>query len=131
MPFPILSWCGLADPNDIGAYSDSSATFKIIARFTLTAPNGGEQWVVNSNQNITWTWAGTVSQVEIAYSTNGGATYPNIIAAADNTGTYAWTVPDTITTAFKVEISDLADATAYGVSAANAQIIRLIYFEFA
>ena len=113
----------VGDPNDIGAYSDSAAYFRIIARFTLTAPNGGEQWPVNTTQNITWTSAGTVSQVEIAYSTNGGATYPNIIAATGNTGTYAWIVPDTITTAFKVEVSDLADATSYGVSAANAQII--------
>ncbi|MDD5466079.1 MAG: hypothetical protein PHP73_07075 [Candidatus Omnitrophica bacterium] len=112
----------VSDPNDIGAYKDSSVDFRITARFTVTVPNGAEKWDVGSAQNITWTWAGTVPNVKLEYSTNGGATYPNIIAATANTGSYAWIVPDTISAQFKMRISDLADATANDVSDANAKI---------
>jgi hypothetical protein len=112
----------VSDPNDSGAYDDSNADFRITARFTVTAPNGGEKWDVGSTQDITWTWAGTVPDVTIEYSVNGGATYPNIITATSNTGSYSWLVPDDITAEFKVRISDLADSTAYDVSDANAKI---------
>jgi hypothetical protein len=112
----------VSDPNDSGAYDDSNADFKITARFTVTSPNGTEKWDVGSSQNITWTWSGSVPNVKIEYSTNGGATYPNIISAPVNTGTYAWAIPDTISAEVKVKISDLADSTAYDISDANAKI---------
>ncbi|MDD5466038.1 MAG: hypothetical protein PHP73_06860 [Candidatus Omnitrophica bacterium] len=112
----------VSDPNDIGAYKDSSSDFRITARFTVTVPNGAEKWDVGSTQDITWSWAGTVPNVKLEYSTNGGATYPDIIAAAANTGSYTWVVPDTISAQFKIRISDLADATANDVSDANAKI---------
>ncbi len=112
----------VSDPDDIGAYKDSTTDFKITARFTITSPNGAEKWDVGSTQNIAWTWSGAVPTAKIEYSTNGGATYPNVIAATANTGTYAWTVPDTITAAFRVRVSDLADSTAYDISDADVKI---------
>ncbi|MFH1459976.1 MAG: hypothetical protein ABIG64_06340, partial [Candidatus Omnitrophota bacterium] len=112
----------ISDTNDPGAYDDSNASFKITAAFTVTAPNGGEMWDVNSTENITWTWQGTVSEVKIEYSKDGGASYPNIITATNNTGTYAWLIPDDITPQLRVKVSDLGDSTAYDISNANAKI---------
>jgi len=112
----------VSDPNDIGAYDISNADFRITADFTVTNPNGGENWEVNSTQNITWNWAGTVPQVKLEYSTDGGADY-SVIAAPNNTGSYAWDVPDDITDLFKVRVSDLSDSTANDVSDDNAKIV--------
>src|SRR5439155_8764 len=49
---------------------------------TVTSPNGGEFWAVSSPQTITWTATDDagVTSVDIAYSTDGGATFPNVTA---------------------------------------------------
>ncbi len=65
----------------------------------LRSPNGGEFWNPGQTYNITWTARDDVgvTGVDLYYSTDGGATYPNLIAAdLPNTGAYAWTVPSII-----------------------------------
>lgn len=74
---------------------------------TVTSPTGGESWPVGSARNITWSATDNigVANVDIAYSTNGGASFPNAIALAiPNTGSYAWTVPGTPSTTTRVRV---------------------------
>jgi len=62
---------------------------------TLTAPDGGESWAVGSVQNVTWSATDdvAVTSVDLALSRDGGASFPDTIAAGvPNTGAYAWTV---------------------------------------
>src|SRR5207249_3600492 len=59
--------------------SASSAAFSIKGALALTAPVGGEVWAVGATHNITWTTAGTLADVKLEYSTDGGVTYPNVI----------------------------------------------------
>ena len=49
---------------------------------TLTSPDGGEIWKVGSIHAITWTATDAVgvTAVTLAYSTDGGASFPNTIA---------------------------------------------------
>jgi hypothetical protein len=73
----------------------------------VTAPNGGESWTVGASQDITWTATDNVgvTAVDIAYSTDGGATYPNTIETGEaNDGTYTWTVPDDPSATCRVKI---------------------------
>ena len=96
----------------------SDADFLIRAGFDVTAPDGGEVWVVNATESITWTTYGSVSDVKLEYSTDGGSIYPNLIAATvSNTGTKAWDIPDDIASNCKVRVSDVTDANALDVSA--------------
>jgi hypothetical protein len=111
----------VSDPNDKGAYDDSNNYFRIVPDFKVTSPNGGEVWKIGSKHNITWQCKGTVPQVKIEYSTDGGANF-NIIAAAENTGSYSWIVPDSISDEFKVRVSDFSDARISDVSDSNATI---------
>src|SRR5207247_1206171 len=67
--------------SDTAVTSTSPANFKIRGALALTAPNGGETWVVGSTQTITWTKVGTLADVKLEYSTDGGVTYPNVITA--------------------------------------------------
>ncbi|MBI5168566.1 MAG: hypothetical protein HZA61_03665 [Candidatus Eisenbacteria bacterium] len=91
---------------------------------TLTSPVGGESWGIGSSHAITWTANDDIgiAGVDLAYSTDGGATYPNVIATGiANTGTYAWTVPGTPGTQLRVRVvaRDGGNNTATDQSAAN------------
>jgi hypothetical protein len=83
----------------------------------VTAPNGGESLTPGNSFNITWTATDNVgvANVDLAYSTDGGVTYPNVIATAiANSGSYAWTVPGTSTGSARVRV------TAHDVNCSSA-----------
>ncbi len=58
---------------------------------TVQSPNGGEVWIVNETEDITWT-SQNVNDVMIELSTDNGATWTTIESSVPNTGTYTWTV---------------------------------------
>jgi len=61
---------------------------------TVTSPNGGEDFQVDSIHNVTWTSSGTSGGVRIEYSINNGESWSDVIASMPNTGVYSWTIPD-------------------------------------
>src|SRR5439155_211054 len=113
----------ITDAGDATVTDVSDAAFTILAGFTLSSPNGGEVWTVGSSQNIAWTTGGSVPNVKLEYSTDGGSTYPNVIVASTpNTGTFGWTVPDTISATVRVRVSDVNNADAFRASNTNFKI---------
>lgn len=103
-----------------GSSSTTTPTYSI----TLDAPDGDETMAAGTNFEITWTdgSTGTVSFIDLWYSTDGGTTYTQIADNTNNDGTYEWTVPeiDSETVTVKVEATDLADVLASDVSEAFA-----------
>ena len=102
-----------AETNDI-----SNAVFSIVTvpTVTVTAPNGGESWMIGSLQNITWTSA-NIANVKIEYSTNNGTGWLIVIASIPATaGSYAWTIPNTLTTQALIRVSDVSNAATNDVS---------------
>jgi hypothetical protein len=78
------------------------STFPSIA---ISAPNGGETWKAGSVRAITWSASDDVgiAAVDLAYSTDGGASFPFVIAwGLTNSGSYSWTVPNTLSTGVRV-----------------------------
>jgi hypothetical protein len=74
----------------------------------LTGPAGGEAWAEGSVQNVTWSASdfSGVTAVDLALSTDGGATYPTPIATGiANTGSYGWNVPVGATTTARVRVT--------------------------
>src|SRR5437899_1668538 len=107
-----------AEANDV-----SDANFKIRGGLVLVAPNGGETWTVGATQAISWTTSGTVPNVKLEYSTDGGVTYPSVVAASvANTGSFSWTIPDSISNTVRVRVSDVTDASANDTSDGNFKI---------
>jgi subtilisin family serine protease len=86
---------------------------------TVTAPNGGETLTAGTSTNITWTWSGSFSTVNIDYSTNGGSTWTAAATGTANDGSQAWTVPSTATSQGRVRVSG---GTATDMSNANFTI---------
>ncbi|HTL47646.1 MAG TPA: hypothetical protein VL688_06230 [Verrucomicrobiae bacterium] len=126
----------VAYPADETAYDDSDV-FHAVAGFTVVSPNAAsDKWDVGSAQTIRWKSTSANSpQAKIRYSVDGGATFPfTLTSTAGNSGapdaerTWSWpSVPDTITSQFKVRVEDANDATAFDDSDANAKIKA--YFE--
>jgi hypothetical protein len=95
----------------------SNASNTIIAATPiLTSPNGGETWYVNSSKNITWTSANQYTNVMLEYSVDNGSSWNTIIASTTNSGSYAWTVPNTLTSQALVRISNVGDPSNFDVS---------------
>jgi len=86
-------------------------------------PNGGETWPVDSLFDITWTATDNigVASVDIMLSSDGGASYPHIIATGEaNDGTYSWQVDTAATTEARVKVVAYDAAANSGEDASQA-----------
>jgi len=93
---------------------------------TVTAPDGGETWGVGFDYEIRWNAIDNVgvTEIDIYYSTDGGANYTDIAVGEANNGTYTWTVPNDQSTTCKVKVvaHDAALNTGEDESDANFTI---------
>jgi hypothetical protein len=105
--------------------SDMVFTIEPAPVITVTSPNGGETWPAGSQYAITWTSIGTVGNVRIEYSTNGGSNWAEIVASTANDGTHPWTVPDVPSANCKIRISEAADGSPYDESNAAFTIVTM------
>ncbi|MCU0276638.1 MAG: S8 family serine peptidase, partial [Acidobacteria bacterium] len=94
---------------------DYSATL-IVDSITVTSPNGGESWTAGTSHGITWTSTGTVGNVDILYTVNGGSNWTSIAADTNNDGSFAWTVANTPSANCYVQVLEHADGVPYDSS---------------
>lgn len=100
---------------------------------TVTSPNGGESWEVESGQNITWTSIGIKGDVKLEYSSDNGASWELIAASAPNNGIYAWTIPNVLSNNCLVRISEvdpdqgISDVSNSAFSIISAGPLALIF----
>jgi hypothetical protein len=96
----------------------------------VTAPNGGELWHVGSIQTITWTGIDPegVSGWTLAYSTDGGATYPNtIVTVPPGQLYYGWIVPALATNSARIRVWGVDVNGNPGVDASDANFTLAYY----
>ncbi len=60
---------------------------------TLSSPNGDERIVAGSSTEVTWGWTGAVPRVDLAWSTDSGASWRQVAAGIENSGRLLWQVP--------------------------------------
>jgi hypothetical protein len=107
--------------------------------FAVTAPNTAVSWLGASTQAVTWNVANTTTApvscplVNITLSTDSGATFPTVLAAATaNDGTESITVPQVTTSTARVKVK-CASNVFFDISDANFTItatpVELISFE--
>jgi len=87
------------------AVGDDKILKTLVPVINISNPNGGEIWPGETTQNINWT-SSNVTNIDLAYSTNGTdwEVIDTSISAAS--GTYAWSVPDTASMTVLIQISD-------------------------
>jgi len=80
---------------------------------SVTAPASGDAWTGTSTHDITWTASDNVgvATIDLEFSSNNCASWTPIASGLANSGTYAWTLPNTPTTLARVR------ATAHDVNA--------------
>ncbi|MGE5316231.1 MAG: choice-of-anchor D domain-containing protein, partial [Acidobacteriota bacterium] len=97
------------------ALNDVSDELFTITNLSLTSPMAGEKIKAGSVKNIQWT-AGGISTVNLAYSLNSGQTWTTIATNIAASGqTYAWTVPQSISSSCLIKITDQSDPTLIDV----------------
>lgn len=89
----------------------------------VLVPNGGEVWIVDSYQNITWQSGGNINFVKIEYSKdNFVSDIHQIVASTENDGSFNWKIPDDPSNTVRVRISDASNASIYDISDNNFTI---------
>ena len=81
----------------------------------VNSPNGGEEWPLNSSQNIEWTSV-NVELVKIEISRNNGTTWAVIDSALESTGIYSWIVSGIISNQCRIKISDNSNSQILDIS---------------
>ena len=106
------------DTTDSSVTDTSDAEFTITPfSFTLTDPDGGEDWEAGEQHPITWTSTGSIANVKLEYSTDGFSSDINtIVASTADDGSYTWTLPDVSSSNVRVRISNASDATVNDIS---------------
>ncbi len=96
--------------------------------FKVTSPNTNVSYTANTFQTITWSVANTtaapfsVANVKISLSTDGGATFPTVLAASTpNDGTELLQMPNTPTGTARIKVEALGNIF-FDVSDANFTI---------
>jgi hypothetical protein len=114
-----LIWRGANGKLKMETYTYGSVTPTI----TVTSPNGGELWEVNSTHNFTWSSTGTVGNVKIEYSTDNGTTWKNVVSSTANDESYSWKVPNTISSQCLVKIKEASDGDPSDTSDSTFSIV--------
>jgi hypothetical protein len=110
VPDNLSSQCLIRISEVNGSLTDTGdAVFSIVPVpvITVMSPNGSENWLMNSQHDITWTSVGLVGDVKLEYSIDNGTSYWEIAAATENDGSYPWTVPASTSWQCLVRITDI------------------------
>ena len=77
------------------AYSDGVFTIspQPVRTIGMIAPNGGEQWIVGTTNEIKWT-STNIDSVKLEYTLDGGADWNSIAEKVPSNGLYNWVVPN-------------------------------------
>ena len=112
----------ISDATVASRYDISDSVFTIVPILTVTSPNGGEDWLVGEEQNITWISL-NIASVSIEYSTDNGGSWITVVASiVAALGSYNWTIPNTPSTQCLVRISDNNNSSINDVSDATFTI---------
>lgn len=103
----------------------------LAAGITVLSPNGGESWYSGTPHNITWASSGVSGNVKIEFSSNAGQSWSVAAESTANTGSYAWTVPATLSAQCLIRVSSLDGAktdrsdASFSIVTASTGLIRM------
>ncbi|MCP5108196.1 MAG: hypothetical protein GY950_32720 [bacterium] len=120
----------ISESSDGDPFDVSNSSFTIAQQddstLTVTDPNGGEAVNAGSSYTVRWTSTGTVNNVKLRYSTDGGSTWIKFVDSTPNDGNYMWSVPDVDSDNCLIRISDAADGFPYDVSNSTFSITEVV-----
>jgi hypothetical protein len=103
--------------DDGNIFDLSDANFTIISNdLTIVTPNGGENWLTNTTQQIAWT-DDILGDVRIDLY-KAGVFNSTIVAATASNGSYGWDIPGSVTTGsdYKIRINSVDNPVLFDLS---------------
>lgn len=116
MHFRFIAYDNKVTGGSIGIDNVDVIVDSLSGPFRLTSQNGSTLWQSNSTATITWDIANTnaapisCANVKISLSTDGGLTYPTVLAASTpNDGSQVVTIPNVTTTTGRIRIEAIGN----------------------
>lgn len=98
------------------SFSDVAITVASTGPFSVTAPNTNVAWTGGTTQTVTWAVGSSniapvnCANVKISLSTDGGQTFPIVLAASTpNDGSEALLIPNNLTTTARIKIEAIGN----------------------
>ena len=102
----------------------SNTVFQILQpTIRVIIPNGGENWIAGHDYYVTWNSL-NISNVNIEYSTNSGASWLTVVPYLGSSGNYSWKIPNAPSNNCRIKISDVANTSVYDLSDNDFSIIQ-------
>ncbi|MBX3380032.1 MAG: hypothetical protein KF805_08040 [Phycisphaeraceae bacterium] len=112
----------------VNVASVNISTSSAAGPFLVTSPNTAVSWAGSSTQNVTWNVANTTAapvscaNVDILLSTNGGATFPTVLASnVPNSGSASVVIPNSASTTARIKVQ-ASDNIFFDISNTNFTI---------
>jgi photosystem II stability/assembly factor-like uncharacterized protein len=121
----------ITDLSNLTNVATNDSLFSILTSPSIISPNGGEVLAANSIAYIYWFSKSTALTFNLEYTldginwlpiANGVQAYLN--ASGNNSGFYAWTVPNVTSTTCKIRITDAVTPALKTASASNFSITQ-------
>jgi len=106
----------ISNVNNANIFDSSDSVFALIHNITVTSPNGGETWQVNTDQTITWA-DNLIGNVRIELY-KGDILNAIIANSEPSRGVYIWNIDPILEAAtdYKIKIVSVADASVFDYS---------------
>ncbi|HAD11028.1 MAG TPA: hypothetical protein DCF33_01185 [Saprospirales bacterium] len=110
-----------------GEASNTVTTVATAGPFVVTSPNTAVSYAVGSTQTVTWNVANTTAapvscaNVDILFTSDGGATFTTLLANTPNDGSQAVTMPNTPTKTARIVVK-CSDNIFFDVSNVNFKL---------
>ena len=98
------------------SFADVVVTVATVGPFSVTAPNTAVSWAAGTTQNVTWSVNSTnlapinCANVKISLSTDGGLTFPIVLAeSTPNDGSHPIVVPNNAGTTARIKIEAIGN----------------------
>ncbi len=121
----------VALPSAVGTAA-SVAIDHVAPAVTVVAANGGETWPVGSLQTIAWSASDAsgidAAGVDLELSLDDGASWAPVATAIANSGSFAWTVPASVSTQARLRVTarDVHTNAAAATSAESRPPLMII-----
>jgi hypothetical protein len=88
-----------------------------ITQIVINSPIANDFWAVGANRQISWSTAGFTENVNILLSTDGGNSFPTILASdVVNDGNEFVPIPDLQSSSCRIKIESTTNPSLYGIS---------------
>jgi len=128
MNFRVTVRDNVATAGCTGEASNTVTTVAAAGPFVVTSPNTAVSYAVGSTQTVTWNVANTTAapvscaNVDILFTSDGGASFTTLLANTPNDGTQAVTMPNTATKTARIVVKG-SDNIFFDVSNVNFKLV--------